>query len=99
MPPGSKIRSIADVDQDGVRVSVSEKSAYDLFLTRTLKRAQIVRIQGIEASFTHFAEQGLEVLAGLRPRLMIDAEAMPGSRILDGQVTGVQQSVGTHNAL
>jgi polar amino acid transport system substrate-binding protein len=96
VPPGSKIHSLADVDQDGVRVSVSEKSAYDLYLTRTLKRAQIVRIQGIEASFTHFAEQRLEALAGLRPRLMIDAEAMPGARILDGQVTGVQQSVGTH---
>src|SRR5436190_13923138 len=92
VPPGSKIRSLADVDQDGVRVSVSEKSAYDLYLTRTLKRAQIVRIPGIEASFTHFAEQRLEALAGLRPRLMIDAEAMPGAHILDGQVTGVQQS-------
>jgi polar amino acid transport system substrate-binding protein len=55
-----------------------------------------VRIQGIENSFTHFQENGLEALAGLRPRLLIDTESMPGSRILDGQVTGVQQSVGTH---
>jgi len=96
VPPGSKIKTIADVDADGVRVAVSEKSAYDLYLTRTFKRAQIVRVQGIEASFKHFTENKLEALAGLRPRLMIDTEAMPGSRILDGQVTGVQQSVGTH---
>ena len=96
VPPGSKIRSIADVDQEGVRVSVSEKSAYDLFLTRTLKHAQIVRVQGIEASYKHFEEQRLEALAGLQPRLLIDTESMPGSRILEGQITGVQQSVGTH---
>jgi polar amino acid transport system substrate-binding protein len=98
VPAGSKIRSIAEIDADGVRVSVSEKSAYDLYLTRTLKKAKIVRVQGIEASFKQFLDQKLEALAGLKPRLVVDGEELPGSRVLDGQITGVQQSVGTHKA-
>jgi polar amino acid transport system substrate-binding protein len=98
VPAASKIRTIAEVDADGVRIAVSEKSAYDLYLTRSLKRAKLVRVQGIDASFRHFVDERLEVLAGLKPRLVTDAEALPGSRVLDGQITGVQQSVGTHKA-
>ena len=49
----------------------------------------------IDSAFRRFADEGLEVLAGLRPRLLTDAEALPGSRILDGQFTAVQQAVGT----
>jgi polar amino acid transport system substrate-binding protein len=98
VPKGSPIRSLQEVDRKGVRVVVSEKSAYDLYLTRTLKNAQIVRVQGIEASFKAFLDQKLEVLAGLKPRLVADAEELPGARVLDGQVTGVQQSIGTPKA-
>src|SRR5205085_1522178 len=49
VPPGSPIETIDDVDAAGVRVAVSAKSAYDLYLSRTLKRAQLVRVDGIEA--------------------------------------------------
>ena len=94
VPAGSKIRSIADVDREGVRISVSARSAYDLYLSRTLKKAQLVRVEGIDASYEKFKTDGLEVLAGLKPRLVSDAEKLPGSRVLDGQVTGVQQAVG-----
>ena len=93
-PPGSKIRSLADVDREGVRIAVSARSAYDLYLSRTLKNAELVRTEGIDASYDLFRKQGLEVLAGLKPRLVSDAEKLPGSRVLDGQVTGVQQAVG-----
>jgi polar amino acid transport system substrate-binding protein len=95
VPAGSPIRTIADVDKDGVRIAVSDRSAYDLFLTRTIRKAQLVRAQGIEASYELFAREKLDVLAGLKPRLVSDAERLPGSRILDGQITGVQQAVGT----
>src|SRR5436190_20312015 len=98
VPAGSKIKSIGEIDADGVRVAVSEKSAYDLYLTRTLKRAKLVCVQGIEASFKHFLDHKLEALAGLKPRLVYDSEELPGSRVLGGQITGVQQSVGTHKA-
>jgi len=95
VPAGSKIRSIADVDQDGVRVSVSERSAYDLFLSRNLKKAKLVRAAGIQASYDLFVAEKLEALGGLKPRLVQDAEKLAGSRVLDGQITGVQQAIGT----
>jgi len=98
VPAGSKIRSIADVDQDGVRVSVSERSAYDLFLSRNLKKAKLVRAAGIQASYDLFVAEKLEALGGLKPRLVQDAEKLAGSRILDGQITGVQQAIGTPRA-
>jgi polar amino acid transport system substrate-binding protein len=95
VPAGSKIKSIADVDREGVRVAVSARSAYDLYLSRTLKHAKLERVEGIDASFELFRKNGLEVLGGLKPRLVSDAEKLPGSRVLDGQVTGVQQACGT----
>ena len=95
VPPGSKIRSITDVDQKGVRVAVSDRSAYDLYLSRNLKNATLVRAKGIEGSYQMYLNDKLEVLAGLKPRLVSDAEKVPGSRVLDGQVTGVQQACGT----
>lgn len=98
VPPGSPLQTIGDVDREGIRISVAEKSAYDLFLSRTLKHAKLVRAQGIEGSYRLFLEDKLEALAGLKPRLASDAEKLPGSRVLDGQVTGVRQAIGTPRA-
>lgn len=95
VPAGSPIRTLTDVDREGVRIAVSGKSAYDLFLSRTLKHAVLVRAQGIEASYRLFVDEKLDALACLKPRLVAAAEALPGSRLLEGQVTGVQQSIGT----
>ena len=98
VPAGSLIRGITDVDREGVRVVVSERSAYDLFLSRTFKKATLVRVQGIAASYDTFVAQKLEALGGLKPRLVADAEKLPGARVLDGQITGVQQAIGTPKA-
>jgi polar amino acid transport system substrate-binding protein len=98
VPAGSSIRSIDDVDAEGMRVATSAKSAYDLYLTRTLKHARLVRAAGIPASYDVFVKEKLEALSGLKPRLVSDAERLPGSRVLEGQVTAVQQSVGTPKA-
>jgi polar amino acid transport system substrate-binding protein len=95
VPAGSQIRSIAEVDREGVRIAVSARSAYDLYLTRSLKHAKLERVEGLDASYDLFVKNRLEVLAGLKPRLVSDAEKLPGSRILEGQVTGVQQAAGT----
>ena len=94
VPAGSPIRTIAEVDREGVRVAVSERSAYDLYLTRTLKKAKLLRAQGIPASYVVFVAQKLEALAGLKPKLVEEAERTPGARVLDGQITGVQQAIG-----
>ena len=94
VPAGSPLRSLSDVDRPGVRIAVSDRSAYDLYLTRTLKSAQLVRAEGIPASFKLFVDQKLDALAGLVPGLLRDAQELPGSRLLDGQFTAVQQSIG-----
>lgn len=94
VPSGSSIKAIGDIDREGVRVSVSDRSAYDLFLTRTLKKAKIVRTPGIPASYDTFVREKLEALAGLKPRLVEEQARLPGSRILEGEVTSVQQAVG-----
>jgi polar amino acid transport system substrate-binding protein len=94
VPAGSPLRALADVDKPGVRIAVSGRSAYDLYLSRTLKNAQLVRAEGIPASFKLFVDQKLDALAGLKPGLLADAQKLPGSRLLDGHFTAVQQSIG-----
>ena len=94
VPAGSPLRTLQDVDRAGVRIAVSEKSAYDLFLTRELKRAQLVRAPSPNASVDLFFEQRLDALAALRPVLVDLAEQHPGSRVLDGRFTVVTQAVG-----
>ena len=98
VPAGSPIRSVADVDREGVRIAVAEQSAYGLYLSRTIKRARLVLTQGVDASFDVFVAQKLEALVGLKPRLLTDVQKLPGSRLLDGQFTAVQQAIGTAKA-
>ena len=95
VPPGSKLNSIADVDRDGVRVAVTAKAAYDLYLQRNLKHARLVHAPSADAAFKVFVADKLEALAGLKSRLEKDHAGMPGSRILPGRFTAVQQAVGT----
>jgi polar amino acid transport system substrate-binding protein len=97
VPAGSPIQTIEDVDRDGVRVAVMERSAYDLFLTNNLKYAQLNHAKSLDASFELFVNEKLDALAGLKPKLVADAVKFPGSRVLDGQVTSVKQSAGTHH--
>ena len=95
VPPGSPLKAVADVDREGVRIAISGKSAYDLYLTRNLKHAQLVRETGADNVFKRFVADKLDAIAGLKPRLVSDAENLPGSRILDGRFTAVQQAAGT----
>jgi polar amino acid transport system substrate-binding protein len=95
VPPGSPIKAIAEVDRAGNRIAVSDRSAYDLWLTRNIKHAELKRVEGLDASFQIFVREKLEVLAGLKPKLLEDAAKLPGSRILEGRFTAVQQAIGT----
>ena len=94
VPPGSPLREIADVDREGVRIAIPEKSAYELSLTRTLKHAKLMRTKGGDAAFKLFVDEKLEALAGLRPRLVKDHDKLPGSRVIYGRFTAVQQAIG-----
>lgn len=90
----SPIRSFADVDRPGVRIAVGDKTAYDMYLRRTLQHATLHRAQGLEASYQLFVDQQLDALAGLRPRLAEDQARLSGSRVLDGRFMAVQQAIG-----
>jgi polar amino acid transport system substrate-binding protein len=98
VPAGSTIRSLDDVDRPGVQIAISARSAYDLYLSRNLKRAELVRAQGIPASYDLFVAEKLDALAGLLPRLVSDVARLPGARVLEGKFTAVQQAIGTPKA-
>jgi polar amino acid transport system substrate-binding protein len=95
VPSGSRLHAISDVDQKGVRIAVSARSAYDLYLSRHLQSAELIRAEGLNASYDRFVNEKLDALAGLRPRLLSDVEKLPGARVLDGRFTAVQQAIGT----
>jgi polar amino acid transport system substrate-binding protein len=95
VPSGSPLQAISDVDKQGVRIAVSARSAYDLYLSRHLENAELIRAEGLNASFDLFVNEKLDALAGLRPRLISDVEKLPGARVLDGRFTAVQQAIGT----
>lgn len=95
VPEGSPIASLDDVDRPGTRIAVAGRAAYDLYLARTLKNAELVRAAGLPAAVDLFVAEKLDALAGLRPALIDNAKAIPGSRLLEGSYTTILQSIGT----
>src|ERR1700733_3669852 len=94
VPAGSGLKSIAEVDAAGVRIAVTGRSAYGLWLDRNIKHAELVRTDTIASAYERFAQEKLDALAGLRPGLLADLDKQPGARILDGKFTSVQQAIG-----
>jgi polar amino acid transport system substrate-binding protein len=92
VPPQSDITRPADIDRPDVRIGVKKGSAYDLFLSRTLQRAQVVR--GDEGTDI-FTELGLEVAAGIRQPMTAFVARTPGMRLVDEPFMQIQQALGT----
>ena len=90
----SPIRTNADVDQPHNRVAVGKGSAYDLFLTRELKAAQIVRAPTSPTVVQTFLEQQLEVAAGVKQQLEADAAKAGGLRLLEERFMVIRQAMG-----
>ncbi|HMH19743.1 MAG TPA: transporter substrate-binding domain-containing protein [Burkholderiales bacterium] len=96
VPPGSKLQSADTADRPEVKIAVPERSAPDLFLSRNLKAAQIVRVPG-------GADAALEVLRSGRAdayaenahMLSLYSERLPGSRVLEGRYTMIQHAIAT----
>jgi polar amino acid transport system substrate-binding protein len=91
----SSIRANAEVDQAAHRVVVGKGSAYDLFLTRTLQHAEILRSPTSPTVVDTFLEVGAEVAAGVKQQLESDAQRFGGLRLLDGRFMVIQQAMGT----
>jgi polar amino acid transport system substrate-binding protein len=96
VPAGSALRNAEEVDREGVRVAVSAKGGNDLFLTRALKHAKLVRVPSTSTSnaLKVFVAEKLDAYAGLKPSLMADAAKLPGYRVLDGRYTVIRYSIG-----
>ena len=96
VPVDSPLKEIADVDRPGVRVAVGPNSAYDLFLSRTLKNATIVRAArgGGHDMIDVFLSQKLEVAAGIRLPLVEYAMTDPNVRVMDGRFMEIRQAMG-----
>jgi polar amino acid transport system substrate-binding protein len=91
----SPFTTVAEVDSPGVRIGVKHGSAYDLFLTRTLRHAAVVRgAEGTEA----FVAGNLEAAAGVREPMTEFVAAHSGYRLIDGRFMEIPQAVGTTKA-
>lgn len=95
---GSPIRSNAEVDRPGVRVVVGQGSAYDLFLSRNIRQATLVRAPTSPAVVDLFLAQNHEVAAGVRQQLEMDARRVGGVHVLDGRFMAIHQAMGTPRA-
>ncbi|WP_410596938.1 transporter substrate-binding domain-containing protein [Amycolatopsis sp. lyj-23] len=92
VPDGSPFATPDDVDRAGVRIGVKQGSAYDLYLTRTLQHATIVRGKD---GVTAFEDEHLEVAAGIRQPLTAYAAQHPGTHVLPGRFMEIRQAVCT----
>ncbi len=94
VPAGSPLGAVAEVDRAGVRVAAPARANYELFLTRSLQHAQLVRAPDGAGAFELLATGRADALAGLRQALIGLAEKLPGSRMLDGRFMAVRQAIG-----
>jgi polar amino acid transport system substrate-binding protein len=97
VPKDSPLREVGDVDKAGVRVAIGRGSAYDLYLTRTLKNATLVRAAtgGCCAMIDLFRAEKLEAVAGVRQPLVAYAKSHPDMRVMDGRFQEIRQAMGT----
>lgn len=80
----STLRSVSQVDAPAIRIATPEKAGYELYLSRTLKNATLVRTKGLAAAIDLFKQRQVDALAGLRPDLVDLMNKMPASRLVDG---------------
>jgi polar amino acid transport system substrate-binding protein len=96
VPVNSPLKTIEDVDRPGVRIAVGRGSAYDLYLTRTLKHATLVRPEtGGGANIDLFRKEKLDAAAGVKQPLVAYAKTDPNVRVMDGRFMEIRQAMGT----
>jgi polar amino acid transport system substrate-binding protein len=90
----SPLRTVDAVDREGVRIAVGLKTAYDLWLTRNIKHAQLVRSASSEAAVAQFLEEKLDAAAGVRQPLVTAARRNQGLRVMDDAFMVIRQAAG-----
>ncbi len=94
VPGDSPLQSIEQVDTVGTRIAAPEKAGYELYLTRTLRNATLVRGQGVQATIDLFNAGQADALAGLRPALLERLGRIPDGRLLEGKFMTVTHGIG-----
>jgi polar amino acid transport system substrate-binding protein len=90
----SALQNVDEIDRPGIRVTVASKSAYDLYLTRTLQHAEIVRASTGAEAIALFLREGYETAAGVKNPLARFAEGSAGLRVLPGHFMVIEQAMG-----
>ncbi len=90
----SALQSVGQVDSLGTRIATPEKAGYELYLTRTVRQATLVRTKGVQASIDLFNERRADALAGLKPALLESMDKLPDGRLLDGKFMTVNHGLG-----
>ena len=91
---GSPLTDNAQVDRSGTKVMVAKGSAYDLYLSRELKAAQLLRTTTSQAVVDSFLADNADVAAGVKQQLQTDAARLPGLRLLPGRFMVIEQAMG-----
>jgi polar amino acid transport system substrate-binding protein len=91
----SSFRSVEDVDRDGVRIAAATGSAYDLYLSRALKHATLVRRPSGPEALEMFLKDRLEAAGGVRQPVTAFAEAHPETRVIAERFMAIEQAMGT----
>jgi len=97
VPEDSPFRTVEDVDSEGTKIAVSNRAAYDLYLSRTLKHATLHRAEGLPGAVELYRSGGFDALAGLTSALIDNAKELPGTRVLPGRYMAVRQAIGTRH--
>ena len=90
----SPLRRVEEFDRKGLRISVALKSAYDLYLTREIKQAELVRLATSQAAIEEFLAGKVDVVAGVRQPLNATAARVPGLRVIEGSYMSIGQASG-----
>jgi polar amino acid transport system substrate-binding protein len=94
VPADSSLKTVQDVDKSGVRIAVATGSAYDLYLSRTIKNATLVRAPTGPEAMAMFMRDKLEACGGVKQPLVEFAVKNQGVRVMDGRFMAIQQAMG-----
>ena len=83
-----------DIDQSGIQIAVFERSAYDLWLTENFKKAELIRVKSIEESHNLFKENKVNILAGLKSKLIDEMKKNNNYEMIQSPFTYIKQSIG-----
>jgi polar amino acid transport system substrate-binding protein len=95
VPKDSPLQTVEDVDRDGVRIAVAKGSAYDLYLSRAIKHATLVRQPSGPEALEMFVRDGLEAAGGVRQPINAFAQAHPDTRVIPARFMAIEQAMGT----